>query len=426
MNEVYVIPIAFNFINWVRDNVFMPLIEFTGKVFIDIFMKFVDRIINFILEKIVSLLYGFYAALLKIIDVLQDIFDALSGTNYVYYTYNSGSGTQTKSGYLTEVLVQMPMVKSVFYKVWAISLVLCVIFIIAAVLRSISNLKGDGQSINDILKSSASTFVLFLVVHLVAFGTLSLSSIVVSSAQKAMNYSLGSESDLRMANCIFAASAINAGKTGDPQKDAANVIKQLLGESGNNPDWSKVEGFYNGTRKYYDIEDVQQDLLLTKIDYISGLICIIFVLKYMAGAALAFVQRIVLVLIGLITAPFFVALTPLDGGVRFSRWKDFFFGACFSSLGIVISINIYFMLVPIFVSEGFIYSSVGTLSYIIRLYSIVVLSLAFEKSGEIVNRIISDANIMGSEAAFNSILSTIGEAKKFKGNSGKLKKSVGK
>jgi hypothetical protein len=65
------------------------------------------------------------------------------------------------------------------------------------------------------------------------------------------------------------------------------------------------------------------------------------------------------------------------------------------------------MLVPIFVADGFIMSGSSAVSYIIRLYSIAILSLGFEKSGAIVNRIISDAGIMGTSEAFESIMGFI-------------------
>jgi hypothetical protein len=222
-----------------------------------------------------------------------------------------------------------------------------------------------------------------------------------------MNYSLGKSADIRMANCIFAASAINAGKSGNVAEDAKTILDQMLGTSEAKPDWSKVEPFYEGKSNYADITDVQSSLLITKIDYLSGMICIVFILKFMAGAALVFVQRILYVVLGLIIAPIFVAITPLDGGARFDRWKSFYIGACFNSIGVILSVNIYLMLVPIFVADGFIMSGSSAVSYIIRLYSIAILSLGFEKSGAIVNRIISDAGIMGTSEAFESIMGFI-------------------
>lgn len=422
----YIIPIGFNFIQWVRENIFEPMISFIGKIFVDIFIKFLDKIIAIILEKVAVLLYGLYVALLKIIDILQDIFTALSGTNYVSYTYSAGGKSYSGTGYLTEMLLEMPVVKDIFIKVWILSIVLCFLFLIAAVLRSLANLSGDGQSMNDILKQAANTFVLFFAVQLIAFGTLALSNVIISSTQKSMNYALGSSADIRMSNCIFAASAINAGRSDDEEENNKSIISQMLGTSSANPDWSKVEGFYNGTRKYYDISDVQRDLLITKIDYLSGIVCIVFVLKFMAGAALVFVQRIIYVVLGLIIAPFFVAITPLDGGARFERWKSFFIGACFSSIGVILSVNIYFMVVPIFVAEGFIMSGQSSLSYLIRLYSIVILSLAFEKSGAIFNRILSDAGIMSTSEAFESIVGFIQSGQRFAKGGKKLKKKLGK
>lgn len=424
MNGMYIVPICFNFINWIRDNFFEPVIKFTAKIFLDLFVGVLNVFINALFNAIVKYIYLFYVALLKVIDMLQDIFDSISGANHVYL-YAADGVTKRGEGYFTDVLMSMPMVRDVFAKVWLLSIVLCVIFLIAAVLRSISNLSDNGQKINDILKLAANTFVMFCVVQVVAFGTASLSSVVLSSVEKSLNYAIGDDSNLRISNCIFAASAINAGKTGNAEKDAANVIQQLLGESGYNPDWSKVDDFYRGNKKYYDMEDVEETLLLTKIDYISGIICIVFVLKYMAGSALVFIQRIILVVVGLIIAPFFVALTPLDGGERFNRWKEFFIGTCFSSLGVIISVKVYFMLIPIFVSDNFIYEGTGILAYLIRIYSIVMLSMAFEKTGDVFNRILSDAHIMSSGEAFGVIMNAFGSVRNMARGAKGFKKQTG-
>ena len=424
--NVFIVPICFNFIDWMRDNFFQPFISIIAEIFVNIFVVFLDALINALLNAIVEFIYGFYVAILKIVDMLQDIFDAISGANFIHYTYVADGVTKEGDGYFTQVLMQMPLIKDVFVKIWVLSVVLCFIFLIAAVLRSIGNLRDDGQSVNDIVKLAASTFVMFFVVQVAAFGTVAVSDVVISSVQKSMNYAIGSDGDMRISNCIFAASAINAGKTGDPEKDAANVLAQMVGEVEYNPDWSRVEGFYNGTRKYYDIEDVTKDLVLTKIDYISGLICLIFVLKYMAGAAIVFVQRIILIVVGLVIAPFFVALTPLDGGERFNRWKEFFIGTCLSSLGVIIAVNVYFMLIPLFVSDNFIYQGTGILSYMIRLYSIVMLSLAFEKTGDVFNRILSDAHILSSGEAFKMIMDLFESGKRVSRGFKKGKRSVGK
>lgn len=411
MGEYYVIPICFNFIEWIRDNFFSPIIEFTGKIFVEIFMKFLDSMINALFAKIVIILYGLYAALLKVVDIFQEIFNAISGSNFVHYTYTADGVKQTGDGYLTEVLFKMPVVRQVFFRVWGLCVILCFVFLIAAILRCMANLSEDGRSINDVIKSAASTFVLFCVVQVVAFGTLSLSNVVITSTEKAMNYAVGGDGDLKIANAMFAVSAINAGRTGDADKDATNVLGQLLGESGYNPDWSKVEPFYKGEKKYYDIADVSSELLITKIDYISGFICIVFVLKYMTGSVLVFVQRIIMVVLALVIAPFFVALTPLDGGERFRRWKEFFIGTCFSSLGVIMSVKIYLMLIPIFISDNFIYSGTGVLAYMIRLYSVIMLSIAFEKTGDIFNRILSDAHIMSSGEAFAGVVELVKNVK---------------
>ncbi|MCD8091181.1 MAG: hypothetical protein LUD81_11290 [Clostridiales bacterium] len=404
VNAPYIIPMCFNFIEWVRDNLFEPLIEVIVNIFLEIYIKYVNFILNLMLSLLVSFFYGVFVAVLKLVDMFQNIFSMISGTGTVYYSYTVNGTVQSGNGYLTSVLMQIPVIKSAFIKVWGISVVLCFIFVIAAILRSIVNLKGDGPSLNEIIKSTASTFVLFFAIQVIAFGTAAVSNVVITGTQKAMNYSLGNSEDTSLANYIFAVSAINAGKTGDSELDSQTFIDQMLGASGYSGDWTAVEDYASGAKSYTDYNQVTEDLLITKIDYISGFIIIIFVLKYMLGAALAFVQRIVMIIVGFITAPFFVAMVPLDGGERFRRWQQLYIGTCFSSIGIILSVNVYLLLLPAFVSNGFVDTSVDILDYFIKAYSVVILSMGFERCTDVVNRIIDDSMLISPHMAIQGTM----------------------
>lgn len=431
-NFLYAVPICFNFIEWVRDNIFQPLIEFTAKVFIDIFMSFLSIIISQILEAVIKYVYLAYVAILKVVDILQDIFSLISGTQEIAYTVDNVK----KTGYLTEILIRLPQVTRMFWLVWLISVLLCFIFLVAAVVRSISDLSGRGQSINDVIKTSAKAFVLFMVVQIAVFGIVSVGNIVLSTTQQAMSYSMGSDTEIRMSNAVFATTTINAVKP-EGLKETGDVIKEIItgkrsldtGKSAAENWDNYCKAYYTGAEPYYDYFSVTRDFMLIKIDYLAGLICVIFIVKFMAGSAIVFVQRIILVVVGFITAPIFIAFTPLDGGARFERWKDFFIGNCLNSFSIILSVNIYMIVIPLFAGMDLGFKST-IVTALFRTYSIAMMSMAFEKCGDIVGRIISDSGIMGPGQGFEMIMSLRGDIagtkRAFGGGAKPVKKMGGK
>ncbi|MCD8089689.1 MAG: hypothetical protein LUD81_03540 [Clostridiales bacterium] len=405
MFNPYVIPICFNFISWIRENLLEPLIQLVANVFLEIFIAAFKAILNAIIMQLCVLLYYIYIALLKILDMLQDIFELISGTNPVYYTYSANGVSENRSGYLTEILMKIPTLKNAFMMVWGLSIVLCIMFTVAAVVRSIGTVSGGGQSINDILKNLANCFVLFCAIQVITFGTAALSNVVTASVQKSINYAMNND-DARFSNYLFAATAMNARKP-EGSSDTTNFISHMLGGGSYDGDWddSILQDYVKGVKSYTNDTEVAKYFSIYKIDYISGAIVLIFILKFMFGASFVYIQRIVTVVVGFVIAPFFVAFAPLDGGERFKRWQDFYIGACFSSVGIILAVNIYLMLLPIFLTNGLIDTSVSTLDYFIKIYGVAMLSMALENCTMVFNRILSDSMIPTPGGAYEEITS---------------------
>ncbi len=417
MGLLYIAPFAFNFIEWIRDNILQPFIEIIADVIIKLLMVQLQILFSFLIAQWFIILNLVYVAILKVVDVCQTVFYSLSGAEKLSYSLGAEKGKD----YLSNIILRIPQVKTVFWSIWLLSLVLCIVFLIAAVIRSMSHLDDTGQSVGDVMRQAAGTILMFMVVQIVAYCTLSLSNILITGTQTAMNYSMGSTENVRLSNAIFAASAINAVRTGDAMEDSIvgnlinNITSTVKGSKGKEVSedywknaWAKVKGFYSGKLKYYDPEDVNKTIVAWKIDYLSAAVCVIFVLKYMLGAAIALVQRVLSIVVAYVTAPFFVAMSPLDGGARFQRWKDYFIGTCFGAIGILLSVRIYTMILPFFLENNVVYSGKNyMLGYLTRLYSVVIISYGFEKLGDIVNKIISDAGGMTPSEAFGIIMSFV-------------------
>ncbi len=407
MFNPYIIPICFNFITWIRENFFEPLIQLVADVFVTIFVAALKVVLNLILLKACAFLYAIYVVLLKILDMFQDIFEMVSGVNPVYYVYSQNGVTEKGSGYLTEILMKIPSIQKAFFLIWCLSIVLCVIFTVAAIIRSIGNLSGNGPSVNEVLKSMANTLVLFCAIQVITFGTVALSNIVTSTTQKAVGYAMNNDK-ARFSNYLFAATAMNARRTTGTSKEESSktFIDVLLGNVEYTGNWDtdeQLQKYVSGELSYTSDIDVVRDFMIYRIDYISGAIVLVCILKFMVGAAFVYVQRIVNIVVGFVTAPFFVAVTPLDGGERFNRWKDFYIGSCFSTIGVIVAVRVYLMLLPIFLSNTLIDTKMEILNYFIRVYGVAMLSIALENCTGVFNRVLSDAMILTPGGAFREV-----------------------
>ena len=89
---------------------------------------------------------------------------------------------------------------------------------------------------------------------------------------------------------------------------------------------------------------------LTQFDYVLGLatsVYMAFLLVFMTGAL---IKRVFELTILLLLAPPLISLAPLDGGSASKKWQGEFIKRVIAIIGPVFAINMYFVLVPVFMS----------------------------------------------------------------------------
>ena len=194
---------------------------------------------------------------------------------------------------------------------------------------------------------------------------------------------------IRVANVIFISTTLSAAKN-----TTATIHDPL-----NADPW---KSYYTGAAKYTDDNALKNDFDATKVDYVSGYLCCIFMVFVMFSAVFLFIQRFFEVVLLYIISPFFVASMPLDGGSRFSAWREMFIAKCLASYGIVVIMRLFMIFLPIFMGD-IEYSKNSTVNAMIRLLLVLGSCIAVKKGSGILLQVINPQAAQSSESAMGSL-----------------------
>lgn len=106
--------------------------------------------------------------------------------------------------------------------------------------------------------------------------------------------------------------------------------------------------------KYMNISNWQNEEGLYYIPYehmniivaFIGSICLLVVLIL---CSFTFIKRIFEILLLYIVSPLLIATTPIDQGKRFENWRNLLISKVLSAYGVILTVNLYFMIVPIII-----------------------------------------------------------------------------
>ena len=113
------------------------------------------------------------------------------------------------------------------------------------------------------------------------------------------------------------------------------------------------------------------------------------VILIMLCSMFVFIRKIIEVIILYITSPLFVATMPLDGGTTFKRWREMFIGKLLSGFGIVISMNLVMIFIPMIMSSNFSFSNNIALDVTLKIIFIVGCLYAAWKSNTTILEVIN-------------------------------------
>ncbi len=108
-----------------------------------------------------------------------------------------------------------------------------------------------------------------------------------------------------------------------------------------------------------------------------------------------FVKRIFDVLLLYIVSPLMISTMPLDDGTRFKQWRDILISKVLAAYAIVLTVNLYFMIVPtIIINPGVIFSQTSTIANgIIQLIFVIGGAFALHGSNAMFGQLLGTGNM---------------------------------
>lgn len=270
---------------------------------------------------IFDLLYGIQKSICYIIDFIKDIFYMLAGIEPVKV---DGQESDLLSHFLLS-----DAVKKAFWLVVLIAVILLVLFVIIAIVRSEYANGENKKSKTLILGKACQSFIIFMLVPFILLTGITLSNTVVSSVNQSMNpYVLEQGQKATIGGQILVTSGYYA-YIGEESEREEIEIKFITGELDyNNKDV---------VSQYYKIKD---------LDFFVGIIGSLVILVMFVMSAISFIQRIFDIILLYIISPISVSTIPTDDGQRFKQWKEMLIGKVLGAYGIILSMNLFFIIIP--------------------------------------------------------------------------------
>lgn len=383
---------------------------------------------------------GILLYLLHIVDVFQDFFDIFAGTQTV-----KSNGNEM---YLLDVFLTNDSVKQALIAVTFIGVAICFIFTIYSVAKSMGSYALEHQRpVSHVLKTAMKSCIAFMIVPVMMFFGSQLSSAILVSTENAIIGVTGSDESPRLSTILFLSGTFgdddepNASFTSGKRADYFNGTKSIYNPAQylvdfnmypsldldniqaifqsqtkdidvsdkaiNNMEYEQAkkqaekegkkldEKKYKKTSTDFSLDDLSSEaktfpnLFETLYNYPLVYIASIGVILIMLCSMFVFIRKIIELVILYVTSPLFVATMPLDGGSTFKRWREMFIGKLFSGFGIVISMNLVMIFIPMIMSSNFSFSDNIGLDVTIKIVFVVGCLYAAWKSNTTILEVIN-------------------------------------
>lgn len=383
---------------------------------------------------------GILLYLLHIVDVFQDFFDIFAGTQTV-----KSNGNEM---YLLDVFLTNDSVKQALIAVTFISVAICFIFTIYSVAKSMGSYALEHQRpVSHVLKTAMKSCIAFMIVPIIMFFGSQLSSVILVSTENAIIGVTGSDESPRLSTILFLSGTFgdddepNASFTSGKRADYFNGTKSIYNPAQylvdfnmypsldldniqaifqsqtkdidvsdkaiNNMEYERAkkqaekegkkldEKKYKKTSTDFSLDDLSSEaktfpnLFETLYNYPLVYIASIGVILIMLCSMFVFIRKIIELVILYVTSPLFVSTMPLDGGSTFKRWREMFIGKLFSGFGIVISMNLVMIFIPMIMSSNFSFSDNIGLDVTIKIVFVVGCLYAAWKSNTTILEVIN-------------------------------------
>ena len=270
---------------------------------------------------IYDVFYTLQKSICYLLDFIRDIFCKLAGIETVKI---DGSEEEILSHFILS-----PAIRNAFLGVLLVGVILLFVFVIIAIIKSEAADPQHKKTKGQILVKSLQSFVIFLLIPFLLIAGIMLANVVVGAIHASMT---GSMLDGNAASTIGGQILVTSG------------YDAYIGPAGSRAEIERM--FVTGQLDYNSLSVVKRYYDLSEMNFFVGIAGGLVILVMFVMSAVMFVQRIFDIILLYIVSPASVSTIPLDDGGRFRIWREMLVSKVLSAYGIILSMNIFFLVVP--------------------------------------------------------------------------------
>ncbi len=373
----------------------LGIVEFLIEQVIGILTSLANAVIDMVITYFSKLLYSVAIAFFQIADFAQMFFRRMAGMDVHWY-----EGVQTTGDPLM-TLISNESVLEVMVALGIVAFTMLMLATIVQIIRVQYTTEGAKNTVGNIVGQSLKSLAMFLLVPVASFMGIFVSNQLLMAVDGATNQSgstyisgaifvasaseanrvrksgegLGGTLDAIFNFLVFPSAIITVddqgniqqpGATNDGATDEAYKFvhtgtatenRQVIAEKidyafanklqNNNSNFlykNPVMGYHFD---YNNIFMVNAYYMLGEINYIVLFAAAGLSIWALYNAAFGLIMRLYKGAFLFIISPPIVAVMPLDGGGGFKQWRGLFLGAVIGAYGVVLSLNLFFLLLPI-------------------------------------------------------------------------------
>ena len=293
-----------------------------------------------------DLMYILQKSICYLLDFIRDVFCKLAGIETVVV-----NGEQSD---LLSHFILSPQIRNAFLGVFLVGVILLCVFVIIAILKSEAADPQHKKTKGQILVKALQSFIIFVLIPFLLIAAITLTNVVMSGIHASMT---GAMLDGNTNSTIGGQILVTSG------------YEAYIGPSGQRAEIERM--FITGQLDYNNLSVVKDYYNLGDMNFFVGIAGGLVILIMFVISAIMFVQRIFDIILLYIVSPASVSTIPLDDGGRFKIWREMLISKILGAYGIILSMNIFFLIVP----------QVGNISFFGNAFKDGVVQLLFVLGG---------------------------------------------
>ena len=263
-----------------------------------------------------DLFYTLQKSICYILDFIREVFFKLAGIE-----------TVAIGGEQSEILTHFILsdsIRNAFLGVFLVGVILLFVFVLIAIIKSETADPQHKKTKGQILVKSFQSFVIFLLI-----AGIMLANVIMGAIHQSMT---GAMYDGNSTSLIGGQILVTSGSSA------------YIGPAGMREQIERM--FITGQLDYNSLSVVKQYYNLGDINFFVGIVGGLAILVMFVMSAVMFVQRIFDIILLYIVSPASVSTIPLDEGGRFRIWREMLVSKVLGAYGIILSMNIFFLIIP--------------------------------------------------------------------------------